>query len=89
MRITLAVKTILNLFLSAKPQSEWCGVQIREETDLPSGTISPILRRFEEAGWLLSRWEAEKTAFKAGRPRRRYYRMTPEGRKQAREKEIE
>ena len=43
-----------------------------------SGTLYPILLRFEKAGLLESRWE-EETPESLGRPRRRFYRMTQAG----------
>lgn len=47
-------------------------------TGLPSGTVFPILARFERLGWLQSGWE-ELDPSQAGRPRRRYYRFTDSG----------
>jgi DNA-binding PadR family transcriptional regulator len=43
-----------------------------------SGTLYPILLRFEKAGLLQSRWEEEMPEL-LGRPRRRFYRMTQAG----------
>ena len=43
-----------------------------------SGTLYPILLRFERAGLLESRWETEQPE-ELGRPRRRFYRMTSVG----------
>jgi DNA-binding PadR family transcriptional regulator len=45
---------------------------------LASGTIHPILARLERAGWLESRWE-DVDPREQGRPRRRYYQLTPDG----------
>ena len=39
-------------------------------------SLYPLLYRLEERGWLQGKWVE-----KAGQRRRRYYRMTPEGRK--------
>jgi DNA-binding PadR family transcriptional regulator len=47
---------------------------------LPSGTIYPALRRFEEVGVVTSCWEAEEVAEREQRSPRRYYELTPEGR---------
>jgi PadR family transcriptional regulator PadR len=44
-----------------------------------AGTIYPILRRLEKRGFVKSEWAATKT----GGPSRRYYKMTPEGKKVA------
>lgn len=43
------------------------------------GTLYKALRRMEEAGLLSSRWEDPQIALDAGRPRRRLYRVTPDG----------
>ena len=39
-------------------------------------SLYPLLYRLEERGWIAGRW-----AEKAGQRRRRFYRLTPEGRK--------
>jgi len=49
-------------------------------TGLPSGTVYPALRRMEEAGLVVSRWESEAAAQREGRPARKYYEVTAEGR---------
>ncbi len=56
------------------------GFDIMDLTGLPSGTVYPILRRFEEKGLVRSSWEAADDAFEHGRPRRRNYELTGEGR---------
>jgi DNA-binding PadR family transcriptional regulator len=60
------------------------GLRVIRETALPSGTVYPILARLEEAGWVVSEWEesAEKG------PRRRLYRLTPEGVREAQNAEV-
>lgn len=56
------------------------GFDIMEACGLPSGTVYPALRRLEKAGLLKSRWEDEADARAGGRPRRRTYELTDEGR---------
>jgi DNA-binding PadR family transcriptional regulator len=56
------------------------GFDVMEACGLPSGTVYPALRRLEKAGLLKSRWEAADEAYAHGRPRRRTYEMTEEGR---------
>ena len=51
-----------------------------EACGVPSGTAYPALRRLERAGLLQSRWESAVSAHAEGRPRRRTYGLTPEGR---------
>ncbi len=56
------------------------GFDIMELTGLPSGSVYPILRRFEEHGLVESEWEDAHEAHADRRPRRRHYRLTPTGR---------
>jgi PadR family transcriptional regulator PadR len=81
-RMTLPTQLVLRALL-AEPGREMYGLQICEAAGLPSGTIHPILARFERLGWLESRWEDIKPE-EQGRPRRRYYRLTEDGAERAR-----
>ena len=56
------------------------GFDVMEACGLPSGTVYPALRRLERAGLLKSGWEEEAKAHAEGRPRRRTYTLTPQGR---------
>lgn len=55
------------------------GFDIMEKTGLPSGTIYPALRRLEENTYIRGTWENTKAALSDNRPRRRYYRLTRQG----------
>jgi PadR family transcriptional regulator, regulatory protein PadR len=55
------------------------GFDIVEVTGYPTGTVYPALRRLERDGYVRSRWEAERTATRDGRPARRYYELTASG----------
>lgn len=55
------------------------GLDVMDATGLPSGTVYPTLARMEGRRFVESEWEDEETARADGRPRRRYYRLTPEG----------
>jgi DNA-binding PadR family transcriptional regulator len=55
------------------------GFDIMEKTGLPSGTIYPALRRLEENTFIRGTWENTKAAASDNRPRRRYYRLTRNG----------
>ncbi|HEX6363482.1 MAG TPA: helix-turn-helix transcriptional regulator [Albitalea sp.] len=57
------------------------GFDLMNATELPSGTVYPILRRLEQGGLVRSRWENETDAHAQGRPRRRYYEATAGGRR--------
>lgn len=73
--------------LQALAQGHRFGFDIMEVTGLPSGTIYPALRRLEALDLVTSDWEKDLTARKEGRPRRRYYALTPAGRRQLGEAE--
>jgi PadR family transcriptional regulator PadR len=55
------------------------GFDIIEATRLASGTVYPALSRHERDGYVRSFWEDHRRAATAGRPPRRYYRLTPAG----------
>jgi PadR family transcriptional regulator, regulatory protein PadR len=48
-------------------------------TGLPSGTVYPALRRLEDGGLVISKWEKHQIAQKELRPPRKYYELTREG----------
>ena len=55
------------------------GFDIMDATRLPSGTVYPVLGRFDEAGLLRSQWERGAIAHREKRPPRRYYEITAAG----------
>jgi DNA-binding PadR family transcriptional regulator len=55
------------------------GFDVIDATGLPSGTVYPILHRFEHAGLVRARWEAVQRARDEQRPPRRYYELTGAG----------
>jgi DNA-binding PadR family transcriptional regulator len=55
------------------------GFDIIDQTQLPSGTVYPALGRLERDGLVKSAWENEQDAHAAGRPARRYYKLTAPG----------
>lgn len=67
------------LVLQALSLGHRYGFEIMRITDLPSGTVYPILRRLEGQGLARSAWEDESEAHGDRRPARRYYRLTAEG----------
>jgi PadR family transcriptional regulator, regulatory protein PadR len=81
-RMTIQVQLVLRAML-AEPTHEMYGLQLCQAAGLPSGTIHPILARFEGMGWLESRWE-DVDPQEEGRPRRRYYKLTEDGAERAR-----
>ncbi|MER7209204.1 helix-turn-helix transcriptional regulator [Streptosporangium sp. NPDC000239] len=81
-RMTIPTQLVLRAFLD-DPTREMYGLEVCAASGLASGTIHPILARFEGIGWLESRFE-DVNPHEAARPRRRYYRLTPDGAENAR-----
>ena len=81
--MTIPTQLVLRALLD-DPTRELYGVEIGAAAGLPSGTVHPILARLEGCGWLESRWEDIDPRV-AGRPPRRYYRLTGSGVPTARE----
>lgn len=67
--------------LGAVAQGAEYGFDIISATHLPSGTVYPALSRHERDGYVRSSWEDAEKAHRDRRPPRRYYRLTPEGRR--------
>lgn len=81
-RMTIPTQLVLRALLS-DPGREFYGAEIGEAAGLPSGTVHPMLARLERVDWVSSRWE-DVDPSEAGRPARRYYRLTAAGADQAR-----
>jgi DNA-binding PadR family transcriptional regulator len=76
-RATAAVAKVLAAFLE-DPAVDRYGLDLMRASGHPSGTLYPILTRLQRAGWIEAEWvEVDPAA--AGRPARRYYRLTPDG----------
>ena len=56
------------------------GFDIIDITGVPGGTVYPALRRLEEAGYLVSKWEKQSISQAEPRPQRKYYELTRAGR---------
>lgn len=82
MRVSHQTRILLQAFLDA-PAAEPYGFELSRATDLKPGTLYPILQRLVAEGWLAARWE-DLDERAAGRRRRRYYRLTAEGERNAR-----
>ena len=82
-RLSLQAVELLAVLLD-DPTAEHYGLDLCKRLDLLSGTVYPLLRRFEENGWATSRTEDVDPA-QAGRPPRRLYRLTGAGEAVARQ----
>jgi PadR family transcriptional regulator, regulatory protein PadR len=75
-RITPATLDVLGVLVEA--DRDLHGFALAKAAHRPTGSVYLILSRLEEAGWIGSYWE-EVNAQNEGRPRRRFYRLTPDG----------
>jgi PadR family transcriptional regulator, regulatory protein PadR len=80
-RLTGPMLKVLKLFL-AQPREQRSGAEVSREAKVGSGTLYPMLARLEQAGWLISEWEVIDPR-EAGRPRRRFYKLTGLGQRKA------
>lgn len=64
------------------PKQERSGAELSKLASVGSSTLYPLLHRMSDAGWLTSRWEEVDPA-DAGRPRRRFYKLTAAGQTKA------
>jgi len=55
------------------------GLDVVAHTGLPSGTVYPTLGRLRKSGLVRPHWEDQRVAEAEGRPRRRYYDLSPDG----------
>ena len=76
-RISSAGLSVLNAFL-ANPRRTLHGYELIQAARISSGTLYPLLLRFEKEGLLTSTWE-EIDPVDEGRPRRRLYKITGTG----------
>ncbi|MDT5038142.1 MAG: PadR family transcriptional regulator, regulatory protein PadR [Micromonosporaceae bacterium] len=79
--LTIPVVKILVAFL-AEPDADRYGLDLMRQTGLASGTLYPILARLQNAGWVRAHWE-DVDPSAAGRPPRRFYRLTAPGQRSA------
>ena len=77
LRLTQPTLKVLR-FLLEQPREGRAGAEISKVTKVGSGTLYPMLVRLEAAGWLNSEWEVINPS-EAGRPRRRFYKLTAVG----------
>ena len=82
LRLSIPTVNVLIRFLQ-EPEREFYGLELIRQTDIPSGTLYPILARLEKLKWLESDWETS-VFVKEGRRPRRYYKLTASGADEAR-----
>jgi PadR family transcriptional regulator PadR len=82
MRITKASAKVLMEFLK-NPRRDQYGFGLMKTTGVKSGSLYPILARFEGLGWV-EHYDEQIDERAEGRPKRRLYRLTGTGRPAAR-----
>ncbi|MGI5236986.1 PadR family transcriptional regulator [Dactylosporangium sp. CA-139066] len=80
-RITPAILDVLSVLLSSRDDLH--GFTLAKAAGRPTGSVYIILGRLEDAGWVESYWE-DVNAQNEGRPRRRFYKLSPDGASAAR-----
>lgn len=68
---------VVGSFIKAQGEA-LAGSDLMASLSLASGTLYPLLRRLEAAGWLISEWETGDPV-EMGRPRKHFYIMTEKG----------
>jgi PadR family transcriptional regulator, regulatory protein PadR len=81
-KLTGPLERVLRVFL-ADVSARHYGYDLMKAARLPSGTLYPMLARLEDEGLVSSEWEP-RAEDGAGRPPRKYYRLTGEGARVAR-----
>jgi len=85
MRITIPLFRILGFFFHRFDQGytgyEFCGFDVVNALDLPSGIVYPRLDAMTDCAYLERKWE-DCDPRKVGRPRKCLYRISPYGREE-------
>jgi DNA-binding PadR family transcriptional regulator len=76
-RLTTAVAQVLAAFLEDSTADRY-GLDLMRASGQSSSTLYPVLTRLVKAGWITAEWE-HVDPVTAGRPARRYYRLTTDG----------
>ena len=74
-RVTPATLDVLEALMG--PDDQLYGLRIARNAGRKTGSVYPILARLEEAGWVESFWERDEPSLRG--PRRRFYRLNPDG----------
>jgi DNA-binding PadR family transcriptional regulator len=72
-KMTIQTQAVLRLLLDAT-DNEMYGLDLIRQSGVQAGTIYPLMKRLEEAGWVTSRW-VQPTPGDGGH-QRKYYRLT-------------
>jgi PadR family transcriptional regulator PadR len=77
-RVTGPLLDVLEVLLQAwRDDHDLHGWMIMKATKRSGPTVYGVLDRLEDAGWITGHWEEQHP--EPGKPRRRFYRLTPTG----------
>jgi DNA-binding MarR family transcriptional regulator len=82
-RVTWPTLKVLAALLSEPGRRDWYGLEVCRQTGLGSSTVTQVMFRLEQWGWVDSEWEDGDVALRGGRPRRRFYWLTGLGEREA------
>ena len=74
-RVTDATLDVVEILLGGG--DDLYGLKIAKAAGRPTGSVFPILARLEGCGWVASEWESSDPSARG--PRRRFYRLSPDG----------
>jgi PadR family transcriptional regulator, regulatory protein PadR len=74
-RVTEATLDVLEALMG--PDDDLYGYKIALQAGRKTGVVYPILDRLVEAGWVIGEWESPERGERG--PRRRFYRLSPDG----------
>jgi DNA-binding PadR family transcriptional regulator len=77
-RVPRSHRRVMLALLAGLPRMS--GYPLCRLAQVGSGTVYPVLERLEKRGWVESEWE-DPNPLPPGQGRRRFYRLTPAGRK--------
>jgi DNA-binding PadR family transcriptional regulator len=81
MKLSSKALQVLAHFIANRDR-QMSGTDVSKAVRIGSGTLYPLLMRLEKHGWLESQWEDEDPS-QMGRPRRRLYKITGLGYREA------
>src|SRR5260370_31106005 len=87
-KMTGPVQQVLQAMLEDPAVARY-GLQISKQAGLETGTLYPVMARLERTGWVESSWEDPDLSISDGRPRRRYYQLTKDGRSEEHTSELQ
>jgi DNA-binding PadR family transcriptional regulator len=80
-QVSMPMLKVLRVMVD-QPLKQMYGLELMKAAEIKSGTLYPLLARLTQAGWLEAEWEQHDPD--AGRPPRKFYRLSKDGMARAR-----